>query len=71
MADAELHIHINRPVDVAKLDALLNAAIELQGGGEVKQVVPTGYHCTECYANDGSHQATCSIYLAEKAKAGS
>lgn len=69
MADAELHIHINRPVDVAELSKLLDAAIELKGGGEVKQVVPDGYHCVECYADDGTHQKTCSIYLAHKAKA--
>lgn len=67
MADAELHIHIPGPFDVSKLDELLNKAMELVSGSqETKQVVPVGYHCVECYANDGSHQVTCSIYKAHK-----
>ena len=66
MADTELHIHIPGPFDVGKLDSLMNAAMSLLDH-EVKQVVPIGYKCIECYADDGSHETTCSIYRAHKA----
>jgi hypothetical protein len=69
MADAELHIHINNPVDMQQLSDLLNTAIAAKDDGQEKLVVPTGYRCVECYSDDGGHKSTCSIYRVQKRQA--
>lgn len=62
MADAELHIIVKKAGDPEYLGALLNAAISMKEQERpTKTVVPVGYHCTECYFDDGGHALTCSM----------
>lgn len=58
--EAALHITINKAGDPEKLGALLKAAMDVQES-PIKFVVPTGYRCVECYADDGGHEGGCSI----------
>jgi hypothetical protein len=69
MADAELHIHINHPVDMTKLNELLQAAINAKDDGEAKIVVPTGYRCASCFRDDGGHDVSCPVYAQQKRQA--
>lgn len=62
MADASVHIHIDTPVDMAKIDALLSAAIDAKGI-DVQTRVPEGYRCAICFRADGGHQPTCTVQM--------
>lgn len=59
MAETALHIIVEKAGDPEKLGALVKAAIETQET-LTKTVVPNGYRCVECYANNGSHEPNCS-----------
>lgn len=55
-----LHITINKAGDPEKLGELLKAAMAAQEK-KVMKIVPKGYHCVECYSDDGGHTSRCSI----------
>jgi hypothetical protein len=62
MAQAELHIHINHPIDMGLLDGLIEKAVSAQMEGEgARTVVPTGYRCASCFRSDGGHEASCEV----------
>jgi hypothetical protein len=67
MADAQIHIHINNPVDLGQIDKLLTAAVEAKQV-EMQTKVPTGYRCAECFRGDGGHEATCNMRMQEMNK---
>jgi hypothetical protein len=63
MAEATLQITITKAGDPEKLGALFKAALDAQDFPEPAErlVVPDGYRCVECYADDGGHESGCSV----------